>query len=61
MSKFFRGWRRFLRSEDGPTAVEYAVMMPLIVVVCLTTIRGLGNNAKKSVNTVSKALKKANK
>ena len=30
---------RFLRSEDGPTAVEYAVMLALIVVVCLTAVR----------------------
>ena len=29
---------RFLNSEDGPTAVEYAVMLALIVVVCLGAI-----------------------
>ncbi len=28
--------QRFLASEDGPTAVEYAVMLALIVIVCLT-------------------------
>ena len=30
--------QRFLVSEDGPTAVEYAVMLALIVIVCLTAI-----------------------
>lgn len=30
--------RRFLRAEDGPTAVEYAVMLALFIVVCLTAI-----------------------
>jgi pilus assembly protein Flp/PilA len=33
-----------LNSEDGPTAVEYAVMAAFIVVVCITAIRGIGTN-----------------
>ncbi len=37
--------RHFLRSEDGPTAVEYAVMLALIVIACLTAIRAIGTNA----------------
>ena len=37
--------RHFLTSEDGPTAVEYAVMLALIVIVCLTAIRAVGTNA----------------
>ncbi len=40
--------RRFLVSEDGPTAVEYAVMLALIVIVCLTAISSLGTAAKNS-------------
>ncbi len=36
---------RFLKSEDGPTAVEYAVMLALIVIVCLTAIQQIGHNA----------------
>ena len=35
--------QRFLVSEDGPTAVEYAVMLALIVIVCLTAIRSIGS------------------
>jgi pilus assembly protein Flp/PilA len=37
---------RFVEAEDGPTAVEYAVMLALIVVVCITAITALGSNAK---------------
>jgi len=32
----------FLRSEDGPTATEYAVMFALILIVCIGTVRALG-------------------
>jgi pilus assembly protein Flp/PilA len=35
----------FLKSEDGPTAVEYAVMLALIIVVCIGAITTLGKNA----------------
>ncbi len=33
---------RFLRSEDGPTAVEYALMLALIILTCFSTIVTLG-------------------
>ena len=35
---------RFLKQEDGPTAVEYAVMLALIIVVCIAAITTLGSN-----------------
>ena len=35
---------QFLQGEDGPTAVEYAVMLGLIIVVCIVTIQTLGNS-----------------
>jgi pilus assembly protein Flp/PilA len=44
---------RFLQSEDGPTAVEYAVMLALIVVVCLAAITTLGQNANKTFSNVA--------
>lgn len=44
--------QRFLKSEDGPTAVEYAVMLALIIVVCLTAIQGIGTNANNTFTTV---------
>ncbi len=43
---------RFLRAEDGPTAVEYAVMLALIIVVCIAAITTLGNNAKTTFTSV---------
>ena len=43
----------FLTREDGPTAVEYAVMLALIIVVCITAITALGSNANVTFTTVS--------
>jgi pilus assembly protein Flp/PilA len=43
----------FLKREDGPTAVEYAVMLALIIVVCITAITALGSNANKTFTSVS--------
>jgi pilus assembly protein Flp/PilA len=36
--------RRFLASDDGPTAVEYAVMLAMIIMVCVGAIQVLGTN-----------------
>jgi pilus assembly protein Flp/PilA len=43
---------RFLKNEDGPTAVEYAVMLALIIVVCLGAITTLGQNANGTFKNV---------
>jgi pilus assembly protein Flp/PilA len=48
--------QRFLVSEDGPTAVEYAVMLALIVIVCLTAIQAIGQKASTSFNTTANAV-----
>ena len=53
---FVNSIKRFLASEDGPTAVEYAVMLALIIVVCLTAIQAVGTNANAKFNTVQNAL-----
>ena len=45
--------QRFLKSEDGPTAVEYAVMLALIIVVCITAVTTLGSNASNTFSNVS--------
>ncbi len=42
----------FLRREDGPTAVEYAVMLALIIVVCVNAVTALGNNANKTFTRI---------
>ena len=46
----------FLAAEDGPTAVEYAVMLALIIVVCLVAITALGTNANATFTKVSTAI-----
>jgi pilus assembly protein Flp/PilA len=48
--------QRFLVSEDGPTAVEYAVMLALIVIVCLTAITQVGKNASNTFNKIQSQL-----
>ena len=48
--------QRFLKSEDGPTAVEYAVMLALIVIVCLTAISSVGTNANTTFTNVAASI-----
>jgi pilus assembly protein Flp/PilA len=43
----------FLKDESGPTAVEYAVMLALIIVVCIAAITALGSNANNTFSFVS--------
>jgi pilus assembly protein Flp/PilA len=43
----------FLKAEDGPTAVEYAVMLALIIVVCITAITALGSNSSNTFSYVA--------
>lgn len=60
MQAFKQAVGRFVSDEAGPTAVEYAVMLALIVVVCLTTIQTLGTNARATFQKVSTQLQTAN-
>ena len=46
----------FIKKEDGPTAVEYAVMLALIVVVCIAAITTLGSNANSTFSYVGSAI-----
>lgn len=48
--------KRFVESEDGPTAVEYAVMLALIITVCLISIQTLGSNTSQSFSNLSNSL-----
>jgi pilus assembly protein Flp/PilA len=56
MRKFTQSIVEFLKREDGPTAVEYAVMLALIIVVCIAAITTLGTKANATFNTVSSQL-----
>ena len=56
MKNFAKKVQRFLVSEDGPTAVEYAVMLALIVIVCLTAIKSIGQQASATFTSVADEL-----
>ena len=47
----------FLKKEDGPTAVEYAVMLALIIVVCIAAITTLGTNANSTFSLVGSTVR----
>ncbi len=56
MKNFAKTVKLFLVSEDGPTAVEYAVLLALIVIVCLTAIERIGHEANHKFEDVGDAL-----
>ncbi len=56
MKKFATKLQRFLVSEDGPTAVEYAVMLALIIIVCLVAITAVGQQTSAMFTTVDTAM-----
>jgi pilus assembly protein Flp/PilA len=60
MKSIFSKVQRFLKSEDGPTAVEYAVMLALIVIVCLTAIQAIGDNANTAFDTIATQISEHN-
>jgi pilus assembly protein Flp/PilA len=53
MRNVIAGACRFLSSEDGPTAVEYAVMLALILVACITIVSTLGTSVSGTFSTVN--------
>ena len=53
MKNFVTKVQRFLKSEDGPTAVEYAIMLALIVIVCLTAITSVGTAANSAFQNIA--------
>jgi pilus assembly protein Flp/PilA len=56
MCRFCQYVRDFLKREDGPTAVEYAVMLAFIITICVAAIQALGSNASASFDTVNTTL-----
>jgi pilus assembly protein Flp/PilA len=53
MSKFLAGLKQFIDDESGPTAVEYAVMLALIIVVCISAVTTLGTKASSTFSNVA--------
>ncbi len=56
MQKFLNTAKRFIKSEDGPTATEYAVMLALIIVACIATISLLGAEVNSLFGMVQQEL-----
>jgi pilus assembly protein Flp/PilA len=56
MKKCLNAVKRFLKNEDGPTAVEYAVMLALIIVLCIVVIRQVGTSASASFSRTDSAI-----
>jgi pilus assembly protein Flp/PilA len=56
MKRWLESVRNFVVREDGPTAVEYAVMLALIIVVCLVAIGQIGTNANNTFTTIANSL-----
>ena len=56
MMRFAKIVRRFLAEEDGSTAVEYAVMLALIITVCLSAVSTIGTRAKMTFSSVASSL-----
>ena len=50
---------RFLKQEDGPTALEYAVMLALVIVVCLVAIGTVGSQANTTFSTAGAKMQTA--
>ncbi len=53
MRTFIDSVVRFVQKEDGPTAVEYAVMLASIVLVCFVAITAVGTNVNKTFSNAS--------
>jgi pilus assembly protein Flp/PilA len=56
LSRVTRSCENFLRNENGPTSVEYAVMLALIIAVCIAAISTLGSNANGTFTVVGSAM-----
>lgn len=56
MKTFALSVKKFLVSEDGPTAVEYAVMLALIIIVCIGAVQAIGTNASTKFQASADAL-----
>jgi pilus assembly protein Flp/PilA len=56
MTQLISSVKNFLVSEDGPTAVEYAIMLALIVIVCIGAVQSIGSNANSKFGAAAGAL-----
>lgn len=60
MKQFMGRVKQFLKSEDGPTATEYAVMLALIIIIALGAISALGTKVSDVFTNVESNLPDGN-
>lgn len=53
LGRFTRTAVDFLKREDGPTAVEYAVMLALILIVIIAAVSNIGTATSGNYNNIS--------
>jgi pilus assembly protein Flp/PilA len=56
MRQIVKKGARFVRSEDGPTAVEYAFLLTLIIAACLVGVRSFGGSVKTSFTSTANSI-----
>jgi pilus assembly protein Flp/PilA len=56
MRQYTRNLVKFLKAEDGPTAVEYAVMLALIIVAVITAVTTVGTKSAGSFTTTGSSI-----
>jgi pilus assembly protein Flp/PilA len=56
VNKIIKNVVEFVKKEDGPTAVEYAVMLALIIVVCIAAVTAIGTSANQQFSKVGSSL-----
>jgi pilus assembly protein Flp/PilA len=53
LGRFVRCAIVFLKKEEGPTAVEYAVMLALIIAILIAAISNIGGTTSGMYNNLS--------
>ena len=56
MKTWIAAIKQFIMSEEGPTAVEYAVMLAFIILVCVLIIRQVGTSTSQVFSTADSAI-----
>ncbi len=59
MEKFILATRRFLRDEEGVTAIEYGLIAALIAVVIIAAVALIGTNLTLIFNKIAGCLTNA--
>ncbi len=56
MKKLYSGVQRFIRDEEGVTAIEYALIAALIAVVIIAAVRAVGQDVNSTFQSIADAI-----